>query len=191
MRSTGWSRTGAIVGASVAAAAVLTACGSDPPQEVPAPNYATVTGAGKNIAFPANVTRADYPNACKLMPDDSMQALIGSPVTSGRTTAGCAWTSGEASLPTIALQFVEIGSDASTVYTERRSEGTAARNLPNLGSRSRIYRINENMTTRIDVLKPGVFFRVEVRLPVAEPQDLQQAEQIGTRTAQLIADQVS
>lgn len=176
---------------ALAAAALLAACGSDSgPSDVPGPNYATVTGAGRSLDFPATVDRSDYPNACRLMPTSSMQALIGAPVTSGRTTAGCAWSAGEASLPTIALQFVEIGSDASSVYGQRRPEGASVRGVDDLGSQARVYRVNDNMTTRVDVLEPRVFFRVEVRITTTAPQDLANAEQVGVRMAQLIAEQV-
>ena len=178
------------VAGTAAMMVLLAACGSDAEKSVPGPNFATVTGGGQNLDFPAGIERREYPNACTLVPANSMQALIGAPVTSNRTVAGCAWTAGEASLPTVAIQFVEIGSDAAEVYAQRRPGGGTARSVDGVGERSRIYRVNDNKTTRLDLLEPRAFVRIEVRSALTTADDLRTAEQIATRVAQLVAQQV-
>lgn len=167
----------------------LAACGSSaPPKAIPGPNYATITAPAGRFSVPDNPQRSAYPNACKLLTLDSAQALVGSRVTPGRNPVGCVWTGATASVSTLGIAFVEIGSDASTAFGQVTRKNAAS--VSGVGGRALLYRLNKNSTVALDVVKGQVFYRVTVTTAVTAPQDLQRIDAIAKRTAQLVSKQL-
>lgn len=172
---------------------LVAGCGSDPEPNVPAPNIATVAGAGENITIDDDIERGDYPDACKLLPDSSVATLLEAPATSGRTINGCSWTTGLASFPSIGITWIRLGSGAKDIYDQGADDVDAKVNLP-IGESARRYLLqnegDDNKTVRVDVYQPRAFFEVDVDIVTTSAPELARANRIATRVAQLVADQV-
>lgn len=187
MRTGGARRIVSGGAAALALAGSLAACGGDTQTSVTDPSV-TVSGAGRSYDFPATVLRADYPNACRLLPGDSVQKLLGAPAPATRVVSGCSWSTGSAVLPTLQVSWIELGSDAAKVY--RQARVTVAEPVSGL-DRSRAYRVNGGKTARVDVLQPRAYFRVQVSTTATATHTIVEAQDIAHDVARLVAKQVS